>query len=151
MLAWLDKTLGPKKKTLIRVVQVVFSLVAGVMMQQVFFNSPAKSPQMAAPLVSMPNPSIQDILKGLDDRDLRPWLAKLTAKDKDGRQRQIRQWYEQRLISSKLWEALLLVVGRLDGDMRANPEEIQRLRRVGQKDLAEILERLNQTPPTSGK
>jgi hypothetical protein len=121
------------------------------MMQQVFFNSPAKSPQTISPLVSSPNPSIQSILKGLDQRDLQPWLAKLTATDKAGREREVRQWYEQKLISSKLWEALFLVVGRLDSQLRASPEEIQRLRQASQHDLAEILEGLNQTSFPSAK
>jgi hypothetical protein len=160
MAEWLEKLQAKAKKDFWKILGVLFSGAGLLVVDRLVFNEPPKAPPPPAASVAMQNPAIslrdqaqlnlagrdiniQAIMQGIDERDLRHWLEKLSAQDKAGREREVRQWYEQKFIPANLREALLLVVARIDEELRASQEVIKELRQAGQNDLAEMLERLN--------
>ena len=87
--------------------------------------------------------SNKDVIQGIDERDLADWLEKLESRTKTDRLSEVRKWYEDRRISANLREALSTVVERIDAELKASRETIERLRAENQSDLADLLERLN--------
>ncbi|MFH1035152.1 MAG: hypothetical protein V1806_11650 [Pseudomonadota bacterium] len=128
---WLDKLKTDARKNIWKVIGVLFSGAGVVAFQMGFLTPEPKAPEPPPPSVSVHNSTIgprdratvnlavrdnnlQNILQGVDERDLKAWLEKLTAKDKEGREVEVRRWYEERLITANLREALLLMVERMD-------------------------------------
>ncbi|MCP3967221.1 MAG: tetratricopeptide repeat protein, partial [Lentisphaerae bacterium] len=84
-----------------------------------------------------------NFIQGIDERELAEWLENLTSIKKSERKKEVQEWYEEKKISSNLKEALNTVIERIDIELKASRETIEKLKAENKPELAKLLERLN--------
>jgi tetratricopeptide (TPR) repeat protein len=85
-----------------------------------------------------------NIIKGVDPRDIETNLNKLKTKTKQERLQEVEQWYKNKEIDPSMKEALSVVIDHIDKDLQASQQEIVKLRAEGKDQLAAVLEKLNE-------
>nr|WP_321401023.1 tetratricopeptide repeat protein [uncultured Desulfobacter sp.] len=94
-------------------------------------------------VISGKETNIYNIIQGIDERDLDFWIERFQEQSKEGRIKEVDNWYKNKEITSNLKEALIIVIQRIDKELQVSQKTIEKLKSQGKYDLAELWERLD--------